>query len=322
MSEAPAAVPATNGTPVVEAPKVEDVGFKVFAGNLAYTTTDEGLKTFFAPLASDIISAQVIQRGTRSAGYGFVALKTEEAAYKSVELLHKKELDGREVIVEVAKPAELKDAEKKEKKAKRRAGRRGAKPVPGEVTDAEANAEAAAAGETPDGEKPKKAKKKKTKKPKKTPVEGAVEAVEGAATAVKKKITPKKKAPRTPRPAGEDPVGEPSKSVLFVANLGFSVDDAALSALFTDAGIQPVSARIVRRRWGQPRRSKGYGFVDVGSEENQTQAIEALQGKEIDGRAIAVKIAVNTPPEDDKDAEAPAAVAAPATETPAPAPAA
>lgn len=321
MSEAPAAVPATNGTPVVEAPKVEDVGFKVFAGNLAYTTTDDGLKTFFAPLAADIVSAQVIQRGTRSAGYGFVALKTEEAANKAVELLHKKELDGREVIVEVAKPAEQKDQEKKEKKAKRRAGRRGAKPVPGEVTDAEANgdAKAADATATPAGDKPKKQKKKKAKKPKKAPADAAApaegSAAEGETAAAPKKKAPKKKAPKPPRPAGEDPVGEPSKSVLFVANLGFSVDDAALSALFTDAGIEVTSARIVRRRWGQPRRSKGYGFVDVGSEDNQKKAIDALQGKEIDGRAIAVKIAVNTPPEDDKEGDAPPA----ATETPAPA---
>lgn len=54
------------------------------------------------------------------------------------------------------------------------------------------------------------------------------------------------------------------------------------------------SARIVRRRWGKPRKSKGYGFVDVGGEEQQQKAILALQGKEVGGRAIAVKIAVNT----------------------------
>ena len=60
------------------------------------------------------------------------------------------------------------------------------------------------------------------------------------------------------------------------------------------------SARIVRRRWGKPRKSKGYGFVDVGDEELQKKAMEALQCKEIGGRAIAVKIAVN--PINDGDA--------------------
>lgn len=99
--------------------------------------------------------------------------------------------------------------------------------------------------------------------------------------------------------------------MLFVANLGFNIDDAGLSALFTDAGIKVVSARIVRRRWGQPRKSKGYGFVDVGGEEEQKKAIQALTGKEIGGRAIAVKIAVNTPRDDDDDAEEKPAEAAP-----------
>jgi len=101
--------------------------------------------------------------------------------------------------------------------------------------------------------------------------------------------------------------------MLFVANLGFAVDDAALSTLFTDAGIEVVSARVVRRRWGQPRRSKGYGFVDVGSEEQQKKAIEALQGTEVGGREIVLKIAVDSDvrkaDEEDKAASADGPVA-------------
>ena len=81
-------------------------------------------------------------RGNRSAGYGFVALTSAEAAQKAVEALDKQELDGRPIIVEVAKPAEEKDKERKEKKPRaRRPGRRGAKAVTGEVTEAEANGE-------------------------------------------------------------------------------------------------------------------------------------------------------------------------------------
>lgn len=82
--------------------------------------------------------------------------------------------------------------------------------------------------------------------------------------------------------------------MLFVANLGFTVDDTTLCALFTEAGIDVVSARVVRRRWGQPRRSKGYGFVDVGSEEQQQKALETLQNKEVGGREIVLKIAVDS----------------------------
>ncbi|KAJ6629166.1 hypothetical protein B0H10DRAFT_2173116 [Mycena sp. CBHHK59/15] len=304
MSDAPAAPVTENGVPPVTQEKAEVPGFKVFAGNLAYSTTDEGLKTFFAPVESDILSVQVILRGTRSAGYGFVALATAEAAQKAVEALDKKELDGRQVIVEVAKPSDQKDKEKKEKKAKRRPGRRGSKAVPGEVSEAEANGdapktEAPAAPESDEAAKPKKKKKKAARKPKAKEEDGApavaptdAEAALADPSATKKAPRARKpKTPRPPRPAGEDPVGEQSKTMLFVANLGFNIDDAGLSALFTEAGITVTSARIVRRRWGQPRKSKGYGFVDVGGEEEQKKAIEALQGQEVGGRAIAVKIA-------------------------------
>jgi len=310
MSDAPAAPVTENGVP-----PVTHSGFKVFAGNLAYSTTEEGLKTFFASVQSDILSVQLILRGTRSAGYGFVALATAEAAQKAVEALDKKDLDGRQVIVEVAKPSDQKDKEKKEKKAKRKPGRRGSKAVPGEVSEAEADGDApkteASAAPEIDGDaaKPKK-KKKKTAKPKdETPVADG-EAAPADSTPTPKKTLRPRKPRKAPRPAGEDPIGEQSTTMLFVANLGFNIDDAGLSALFTDAGINVVSARIVRRRWGQPRKSKGYGFVDVGSEEEQKKAIEALQNKELGGRTIAVKVAVNTPHDDDDGPEETTAPAA------------
>jgi RNA recognition motif-containing protein len=89
--------------------------------------------------------------------------------------------------------------------------------------------------------------------------------------------------------------------MLFVANLGFNIDDEGLTSLFTEAGISVISARIVRRRWGQPRKSKGYGFVDVGDEGEQKKAIEVLQNKDVGGRNIVVKVAVNTPQDDEDD---------------------
>jgi len=304
MSNAQAATVTENG--VQSVPAEEHPGFKVFAGNLAYTTTDDGLKAFFSPVQSDILSAQVILRGTRSAGYGFVALATADAAQKAVQVLDKKDLDGRQVIVEIAKPSDQKDKERKERKSKRRPGRRGGKAVPGEVSEAEAN------GDTPKAEDPNaaegdaaKPKKKKKSARRGKRVDADADGADGApapappASSVlegepKKTRARKPRTPRVIRPVGEDPAGEPSKTMLFVANLGFAVDDAGLSALFTEAGIQVTSARIVRRRWGQPRKSKGYGFVDVGSEEEQVKAIAALEGKDIGGRPIAVKIAVNS----------------------------
>jgi RNA recognition motif-containing protein len=146
-------------------------------------------------------------------------------------------------------------------------------------------------------------------------VEGPIEAEPATATegeAVALESTPavrkprRQFKPRPSRPIGQDPVGEPSKNMLFVANLGFNLDDDGLCALFTEANINVVSARIVCRRWGHPRKSKGYGFVDVGNEEQQRKAIEVLQGKDVGGRPIAIKIAVNTTNEDTPDEATPA----------------
>ena len=90
-------------------------------------------------------------------------MNSAESVQKAIELLNKKELDGRPLIVEVAKPADQKEG-KKERRFKRKPGRRGSKAVPGEITEAEANGEAAKSEEaTPtagdEAAKPKKKKK-------------------------------------------------------------------------------------------------------------------------------------------------------------------
>ncbi|KAG8999757.1 hypothetical protein FRB94_014111 [Tulasnella sp. JGI-2019a] len=299
----------------------EPFGIKVFAGNLTFSTTDEGLRAFFAPVADEIITATVVQRFGRSAGYGFVTVKTQEAAEKAVAALNKQEVDGRAVIVEVARTNEAKDAAKKERQAKRKeGGRRGSKAVPGEVTEAEANGTAVAridddanatqgatggaAGEA----KPKKKKSSKKRKAKNPAANGDAGAettvlaitngdVPAAAEGeVREKPARKPRPPRAPRPhrePGETPLGDPSKSVLFIANLSFSVDEAALAEFFTNAGVNVKTARVVRRRWGTPRKSKGYGFVDVGDEVEQQRAIELTNGKTLAEREISVKIAVD-----------------------------
>jgi RNA recognition motif-containing protein len=101
-------------------------------------------------------------RGNRPAGYGFVALSTAEAAQKAVEVLHKTQLDDRQIIVEIAKPADQKERDRRDWKPRRRMGRRGSKAVPGEVTEAEANGEAKIEGTiVTEGEVPKPKKKKK-----------------------------------------------------------------------------------------------------------------------------------------------------------------
>ena len=75
---------------------------------------------------------------------------------------------------------------------------------------------------------------------------------------------------------------------LFVAGIAWSTTDEGLMAFFEQCGTV-VSAKVIRER--ETGRSKGFGFVEMSSEEEANAAIEILNGKELDGRAITVNIA-------------------------------
>jgi RNA recognition motif-containing protein len=78
---------------------------KLFVGGLSFSTTNQSLERFFAQ-AGTVASATVItdQMTGRSKGFGFVEMSTSEEAQKAVSQLDGRELDGRQVKVEVAKP--------------------------------------------------------------------------------------------------------------------------------------------------------------------------------------------------------------------------
>lgn len=46
---------------------------------------------------------------------------------------------------------------------------------------------------------------------------------------------------------------------------------------------------------GEPRKGRGFGFVTLASEELQKKAVEEMNGKVVDGREIAVKVAIDNP---------------------------
>jgi RNA recognition motif-containing protein len=50
---------------------------------------------------------------------------------------------------------------------------------------------------------------------------------------------------------------------------------------------------------GEPRKGRGFGFVTLGSEELQQKACDEMNGKEIEGREIAVKVAIDSPGKED-----------------------
>jgi RNA recognition motif-containing protein len=56
---------------------------------------------------------------------------------------------------------------------------------------------------------------------------------------------------------------------------------------------------------GEPRKGRGFGFVTLASEELQQKAVAEMNGKEIEGREIAVKVAIDSPGKTDEEANAP-----------------
>ena len=80
---------------------------KLFIGSLAWATDDDSLKQFFES-AGTVVSANVIKdrESGRSRGFGFVEMSSDEEAKKAVDELNGKELDGRPIVVNEAKPRE------------------------------------------------------------------------------------------------------------------------------------------------------------------------------------------------------------------------
>jgi RNA recognition motif-containing protein len=79
---------------------------KLFIGSLSFSTTSDGLREFFTQCGT-VTSATVItdQFSGRSRGFGFVEMATPEEAQAAVQRLNGKDLDGRQIKVEIAKPA-------------------------------------------------------------------------------------------------------------------------------------------------------------------------------------------------------------------------
>jgi RNA recognition motif-containing protein len=72
---------------------------------------------------------------------------------------------------------------------------------------------------------------------------------------------------------------------LYVGNLTYGVTDSDLRRMFEAHGAVQSAQVIVDRDTG---RSKGFGFVEMGSDQEAQAAVTALNGKEVDGRSLTV----------------------------------
>ena len=134
----------------------------------------------------------------------------------------------------------------------------------------------------------------------------------------------KPRAPRQPKQRGPPEDGIPSTTKVMVANLPYDLSEEKVCNVYciTDiltnilqlkelfAAYEPVSAKIALRpiprfmvkkllARNEPRKGRGFGFVTLGSEELQQKAVAEMNDKEIEGRQIAVKVAIDSPGKED-----------------------
>ena len=78
---------------------------KLYIGSLSYDTSEDDLKDLFSQ-AGTVNSASIIMDkiSGRSKGFGFVEMSSEEEAKKAIDTLNGKELGGRNIVVDEARP--------------------------------------------------------------------------------------------------------------------------------------------------------------------------------------------------------------------------
>ncbi|KAL0086640.1 hypothetical protein F4703DRAFT_1792878 [Phycomyces blakesleeanus] len=293
----PAPVAETKQTPVVEA--VEEPSFKVFVGNMSFKTTEETLSEFFKP-CGNVLDATIITRGPRSLGYGFVTFSSLAEIEKATKDLNKKELDGREINRLSRRRVTAEDESEDETSV--RVGevskeKHISKPVAAAIVAATAGATAAgaaavAAGISADHSKSETSDDETVRKSR-----------PGRRARKNKNREGREIKPREP--------AEDSKTRIFVANLPFATTDEELVAIFKGYNIK--SAAVARLKNG---RSKGYGFVETESEEEQQKTLAKFQDIVLDGRTVSLKVARVERPRKVKEAtsETDEQKSAPATE--------
>lgn len=258
------------------------------------------MKDFFKDYLVESTTIPTNPRTSRPVGYAFVALSTPSEAERAIAELNGKPILERKVSIQLARTpeahaegagsgAEGTNPENRRRNSARGRGRgrgrggrggRGGRAVDG--TDAADQVE-------PSNEAP---------------------ADSAPTNGDKKDATPREPRERKQRGPPED--GVASKTKVMVANLPYDLKEDRLLEIFKDyaptqakIALRPIPRFMVKKLQarGEPRKGRGFGFVTLGSEELQQKACSEMNGKEIEGREIAVKVAIDSPGKEDDHTE-------------------
>jgi len=267
-------------------------GRRLYIGNLAYATTEAELKQFFSGYDVESTSIPVNPRTNRPVGYAFVDLKSADEATKAIANLSGNDILERKVSVQLArKPEDTREKIEGEGGDRKTSSSRG-RGARGRGRGARRGGArgAAAEGATNLAENP-------------VPLTDVTNDANKQATG-----DDKARSPRTPKQRGPPEDGIPSTTKVMVANLPYDLTEEKLKELF--AAYNPTSAKIALRpiprfmvkklqARGEARKGRGFGFVTLDSEDSQQKAVSEMNGKEIEGREIAVKVAIDSPGKED-----------------------
>lgn len=224
-------------------------------------------------------------RNKKHFSYAFITFETPEEVEKAVELFHGKEYEGRPLKVEKATHKErIKGPKKPKKKSPKSA-------------EASPKEEGAPQEERPvEKETPTRSSKKTPSIPKPAPEpkengdseNNGEEQQEGRTDGRRKGRGRGGVRPRRKRTMEK---GDPSLTTLYVSNLPFNLSDEGLQQVFSSFDVK--SAHVVRHV--PSGRSKGFGFIDFDSNEEQQRVLAEIGIVEINGRVLNVSVALSKP---------------------------
>jgi RNA recognition motif-containing protein len=274
---------------------------KVFVGNLAFKTKDSELVTEFSTVAK-VISANIITRGPRSLGYGFVELDSEEDAQKAVAAMDKKTIDGRQINVEVAKPRADEGEEGTNNNGGGNANNNGFQTRGGRGTRGTRGGFRGTRGgfRGTRGGAPQQQRTyiRSSDKPAQNQQQQESDDEDNMRPRRRGGFRGRGRGFRTfrggQRRTNENGEEQPdtrveSKTSLFVANLPFALDDKGFADIFTADGLKFKSVKVITKRNG---RSKGFGFAEFDTHEDQQKALNTLNGKKVQERELSLKVAL------------------------------
>ncbi|KAG4033163.1 hypothetical protein MFRU_005g01770 [Monilinia fructicola] len=286
-------------------------GRRLYIGNLAYATTEGELQAFFKGYLIESTSIPKNPRTDRPVGYAFVDLSTPTEAERAISELSGKEILERKVSVQLARKPETNDkAEGAASGGEGQSGGEGGRRRQSGRGRGRARGRGGRRGNASRGEET------AADAPAATEVLPLTETTNQATSETKEAKPQNTRAPRERRERGPPADGIPSKNKVMVANLPYDLHEDKLKELF--ASYEPTSAKIALRpiprfmvkklqARGEPRKGRGFGFVTLANEEQQQKAVAEMNGKEIEGREIAVKVAIDSPDKTDDDVNANAA---------------